>query len=267
MNEFIFDEQSIKNELDKERKIYIYDKAGSSNTIARDLCLNGEEEGSIVIVKSQTQGKGRMGRSFLSSSENGLYMSVILRPQIPAEECVNITVLGAVAVLEAIEELTNKQAQIKWVNDIYINDKKCCGILTEASIDVKSGGLNYAIIGIGVNLCPPKGGFDKEIQDIACGVYEDTCPSDFKYKLCAQIVNKLFKYYDSIQSKSYLKQYKEKSYIIGKDVDVYVGNECFVGTAVDIDENANLIVKDKNGVLHTFNSGEARVRRAGTSIT
>jgi BirA family biotin operon repressor/biotin-[acetyl-CoA-carboxylase] ligase len=208
-----------------------------------------------------------MGRSFLSSSENGLYMSVILRPKIPAEECVNITVLGAVAVLEAIEELTNKQAQIKWVNDIYINDKKCCGILTEASIDVKSGGLNYAIIGIGVNLCPPKGGFDKEIQDIACGVYEDTCPSDFKYKLCAQIVNKLFKYYDSIQSKSYLKQYKEKSYIIGKEVDVYVGNECFVGTAVDIDENANLIVKDKKGVLRTFNSGEARVRRAGTSIT
>lgn len=266
ISDFIFDERSIKKELDREHKIYIYSREGSSNAIAKDLCQNGEGEGSVVIVKSQTNGKGRMGRSFLSSSENGLYMSIILRPKIQAEECVNITVAGAVAVLESIEALSGKKAEIKWVNDIYINDKKCCGILTEAAIDLNSKGLQYAIIGIGVNLCPPKGGFDKEIEEIACGVYENQCPSDFKYKLCAQIVNRFFKYYYRLEHKEYMKTYKESSCIIGKEVDVYVGNECINGIAIDIDENANLIVEDSKSTIHTFNSGEARVRGAGKPI-
>ena len=259
--EFIFDELSIKKELNRSHKIHIYNKESSSNTIAKELCIKGEKEGSVVIVKSQTNGKGRMGRSFLSSSENGLYMSIILRPQINAEECVSITVAGAVAVLEAIEELTDKKAEIKWVNDIYINDKKCCGILTESAMDVNSGKLQYAIIGIGVNLCPPSGGFDKEIEDIACGVYENDCPKDFKYKLCAKIINNFFKHYEVLQEKNYLKLYRERSCIIGKMVDVYVGNEIVCGTAIDIDDNANLIVKDTFGKIHTFNSGEARVRK------
>ena len=263
---FIFDEKSIKKELDKEHKIYIYNKEGSSNDIAKNLCLKGEDEGSIVIVKSQTNGKGRMGRSFLSSSENGLYMSIILRPQIPAEECVNITVLCAVAVLEAIEELTDRRASIKWVNDIYINDKKCCGILTESALDTDNGKLKYAIVGIGVNLCPPKDGFDKEIEKIACGIYENQCPRDFKAKLCAKIINKFFKYYNKIEDKAYMKPYKEKSCIIGNAVDVYVGKECISGTAIDIDDKASLIVKDENGQMRTFNSGEARVRNSKKPI-
>ncbi len=264
--DFIFDEQSIKAELDREHKIYIYDKEGSSNTVAKGLCLRGEEEGSVVIVKSQTMGKGRMGRSFLSSSENGLYMSIVLRPKISAEKCVNITVAGAVAVVEAIEALTGKKAEIKWVNDIYINNKKCCGILTESAIDASNKSLDYAIIGIGVNLCPPKGGFDKEIEEIACGVYENECPRDFKTKLCAQIINKLFMYYDKLEDREYFKLYRERSCIIGNEVDVYAGNGFVSGTAIDIDEEANLIVKDENGKIHTFNSGEARVRKAGNPI-
>ena len=261
-----FNEQGIKKHLEEDHKIYIYDKESSSNLIAKELCIKGEKEGSVVIVKSQTHGRGRMGRGFLSSSENGLYMSIILRPKIPAEECVNITVLGAVAVLEAIEELTDKRASIKWVNDIYINDKKCCGILTESALDMEKGTLKYAIIGIGVNLCPPSGGFDKEIEKIACGIYESQCPRGFKAKLCAKIINNLFKYYTSPENKVYMKPYKEKSCIIGNEVDVYVGNECISGVAIDIDNSARLIVKDANDKIHTFNSGEARVRKLGKPI-
>lgn len=258
----VFDEYSVKKHLKREHCVYIYEKEKSSNDIAKQLARQGEDEGSAVVVLSQTSGKGRMGRSFISSSENGLYMSIILRPQIQAAQSVSITVAGAVAVLEAIEHLSGKECSIKWVNDIYIGEKKCCGILTEASLDFESGRLQYAVIGIGVNLCPPKGGFDSEIEEIACGVYEKECPTGFKSKLCAEIINRFFDHYEELEKKKYIDTYRKKSSIIGKEVDVYVGNDVISGVAMDIDENANLVVKGENGQSYVFGSGEARVRKA-----
>ena len=257
----VFNEFAIKQYLNREHKIHIYKQETSSNTVAKVLCQGGEAEGSVVVVESQTQGRGRMGRSFISESENGLYMSVILRPSIPADRCVNVTVMCAVAVKEAIESLTDRRCGIKWVNDIYIGEKKCCGILTEASFDFESGSLQYVVVGIGVNLCPPKGGFDKEIEEIACGVYENECPKDFKEKLCAQIINRLFYHYERFEKGEYIKEYKNASIIIGESVEVRVGDTVTYGVAVDIDDNANLIVRDENGETHSFNSGEARVRK------
>ena len=262
VNEDVLDEPNIKKHLKREHSLFIYKKETSSNTVAKALCQNGEVEGGIVIVESQTEGRGRMGRSFISNSENGLYMSIILRPKIRADKCVSITVAGAVAVAKAIEELSPVRCGIKWVNDIYIGDKKCCGILTEASMSFETGGLEYAVIGIGVNLCKPKGGFDKEIEEIACGVYENECPKGFKARLCAAIVNNFFDLYENLESKDFIEVYKEKSIIIGSFVDVYVGDTVVSGIATDIDEDANLIVVDKAGKRHTFNSGEARVRKA-----
>ena len=258
----LLDEYSVKKHLRREHKLFIYKKENSSNDIAKQLARQGVSEGGTVIVLSQTGGKGRMGRSFISNSENGLYMSIILRPQIQAAQSVSITVAGAVAVLEAIEHLSGKECSIKWVNDIYIGEKKCCGILTEASLDFESGRLQYAVIGVGVNLCPPKGGFDKEIEEIACGVYENECPPGFKSKLCAEIINRFFDHYEELEKKKYIDTYRKKSSIIGKAVDVYVGNEIISGVATDIDENANLVVKGENGQSYVFGSGEARVRKA-----
>ena len=261
-NDAMLDEYSVKKYLKREHKLYIYKKENSSNDVAKHLARQGETEGSAVVVLSQTGGKGRMGRSFISNSENGLYMSIILRPQIQAAQSVSITVAGAVAVLEAIEHLSGKECSIKWVNDIYIGEKKCCGILTEASLDFESGRLQYAVIGIGVNLCPPEGGFDREIAEIACGVYENECPSGFKSKLCAEIINSFFDHYEELEKKKYIDTYRKKSSIIGKEVDVYVGNDVICGIATDIDENANLVVKGENGQSYVFGSGEARVRKA-----
>ena len=262
----IFDSHSIGRYLKREHKLHIYKEESSSNDVAKLLCAQGEKEGGVVIVQRQTKGRGRMGRSFISSSENGLYMSLILRPSIRASECVNITVVGAVAVLLAIEECSGQDCQIKWVNDIYIREKKCCGILTEAALDFESGGVQYAVIGIGVNLCPPKEGFDQEIEKIACGVYENECPKGFKAKLCATIINKFFDLYERLEKKEYIELYRKKSNIIGKAVDVYVGDSVVTGYARDIDENANLIVADEDGNVHTFKSGEARVREQGQGL-
>ncbi len=257
-----FDEHNVGMHLKRSHEVYIYKKEDSSNNVAKRLCKEGAKEGTVVIVESQTAGRGRMGRSFLSDSENGLYMSVVLRPHISADKCVSITVAAAVAVAEAIEVLSQRECHIKWVNDIYIGDKKCCGILTEASVDFESGGLQYAILGIGVNLCPPVGGFDSAITEIACGIYEREYPCGFKSRLCAEIVNRFFDYYEHLEEKKYIDAYRQKSNIIGRKVDVYVGDRIISGVAMDVDENANLIVRDEDGKSHSFNSGEARVRKA-----
>ena len=261
-----FDEEAISRYLKREHTLHIYGVANSSNNIAKELCQGGEGEGSVVIVKSQTAGRGRLGRSFLSSSENGLYMTITLRPKMPSCDCVNITVAGAVAVARAIEETSGVMCGVKWVNDIYINEKKCAGILTESSIDFENGGVRYAVIGIGVNLCPPKGGFAPEIQDIACGIFEENYPNGYKARLCAHIINSFFDIYENLDKGEFLQEYRERSVIIGKEVDVYVGDRVLSGTAVDIDENANLVVKGEDGELHTFNSGDARVRQSGAKI-
>ena len=108
--------------------------------------------------------------------------------------------------------------------------------------------------------------FLKEIEEIACGVYENECPNGFKSRLCASIINRFFDLYERLEEKAYIELYREKSNIIGKAVDVYVGDNIVVGYAKDIDENANLLVVDKNGRVHTFNSGEARVRPQGQEL-
>lgn len=256
----IFNAASVKALMKSNHEVIVFDRESSSNTVAKELAAVNAEEGTVVIVKSQTGGKGRMGRSFISISENGLYLSIILRPELPAAQSVSITVLGAVATAEAIEETSGEKCQIKWVNDIFIRGRKVCGILTEASMNFENDQLEYAVIGIGVNISPPsKDGFPNEIKDIAGSIYQDSAPKGYKSILAAKIIDKFFEYYNEMEKKKYLKSYKEKSNIIGKPVSIYRGNEVIYGVAKDIDDDANLIVDTDSGV-RKFNSGEARVR-------
>ncbi len=257
------DKRILKSKNEKD--LIVYDKATSSNTLAKELAKNGAEEGTVVLVKSQTAGKGRLGRSFISSSENGLYFTIILRPGIQASDAIHITTIGAASLCEAIKETSGKQAKIKWVNDIYINEKKCAGILTESQINASNGTLEYAVIGMGINVLPPQNGFDEEIADIATSIYEKDAPCGYKSLLLEKILDLFFKYYKDISERSYIKSYKENSNIIGKEVDVYLGNEIIEGIAIDIDENARLVVKTNDGIK-AFSSGEARVRKAGVSL-
>lgn len=256
----IFTSDAINAHLKSPCKIVMLDKADSSNRIAKELAMSGEVEGTVVIAKSQTNGKGRMGRSFISRSENGLYMTIILKPSILAKDALAVTILGAVSVSEAIEKTAGIDTQIKWVNDIYIGKKKVSGILCEAALDFESGMLDYAVIGIGINIAPPEEGFAPEISEIATSIFENNAPCGYKSLLCAEIINTFFKYYDKINEKDYLKIYKRKSNVLGKEIEIDVGGKTTCGEAIDIDENANLILKTEDGIK-TFNSGDARIKR------
>ena len=195
----MFSKYSIEKYLLTDAEILVLDQIDSTNNLAKQLAQQGAREKTIVIAKSQTNGKGRMGRSFVSESENGLYLTIILRPRLPMEQCVNITVLGAVALNEAILEVCNKESQIKWVNDIYINEKKVSGILTEASFDFESGSMQYAVIGMGINVYEPNGGFSEEIRDIAGAIFEKPTQGEIKSKLCAKIIDRFFYHYERIE--------------------------------------------------------------------
>ncbi|MEE0807769.1 MAG: biotin--[acetyl-CoA-carboxylase] ligase, partial [Acutalibacteraceae bacterium] len=149
--------------------ITVLDETHSTNDVARELARQGAEEFSCVLSKRQTGGRGRMGRKFFSY-DGGVYLSVVLRPDINPKDSLFITVAAAVAMAEVIEEVSGKRALIKWVNDIYIDGKKVCGILTEGSISGES--LQFAILGVGVNLSLPKENFPTEISNIAGSVFD-----------------------------------------------------------------------------------------------
>ncbi|MDO4960439.1 MAG: biotin--[acetyl-CoA-carboxylase] ligase, partial [Eubacteriales bacterium] len=147
------------------------DVIDSTNTAVKARAAAEPGEGLIIIARQQTAGRGRMGRRFHSPMGTGVYMSILLRPKMPASDAVHITAAAAVAAAEAIEEVCPAigpgGVQIKWVNDLFLDDKKICGILTEAGISVENTYLEYAVLGLGFNIRTPEGGWPEEIKDTA----------------------------------------------------------------------------------------------------
>jgi len=232
---------------------------GSTNTIAKEMAAKGAKEGTVIIALEQTHGRGRMGRSFYSPKGSGIYLSVILRPKLSIEDSLLITTCAAVAVARAIETVAAVEAQIKWVNDIYLAGKKVCGILTEASLDFESGGLEYAVVGIGINIAAA--GFPDEIKDIAGSIFSEK-PKDkpVSSMLVAEILNNISEMASAITDKKYLDEYRKRSFLIGKDIYIIRGSQIIKARAVDIDDQARLVVEYEDHTKEALNSGEVSVR-------
>lgn len=231
-----------------DRLIEVYDTIGSTNTRAKELATLGAESGSIVISDEQTVGRGRFDRRFESKRGNGLYISIILRPDIPMSESMRITAYAAVAAARAIESFGVKDIKIKWVNDLYLSGKKICGILTEGSWDLEGGRMEYAVVGIGINLGDAE--FSGELKGKASSVYSETGIKIPRCALAAEIVRNL-----ENTTEEYMEEYRSRSCVIGKKVRVNNGNDCFEAQILGIDENGFLIAK-KDENLITVNAGE-----------
>ena len=189
-------------------------------------------------------------------------MTILLRPKIHASNSFLVTTAAAVAVSEAIESLSNKEAKIKWVNDIYCDNKKVSGILTEASIDFESGMVDYAILGIGINVKPPKEGFTEEIQDIATSIldYDPSISVDIRSRLIAEVLNRFWLYYETIENKSFIASYKSRSLLIGKDINIFSKNSLEKANVIEIDDECRLRVKMEDGSIRLLSSGEVSIR-------
>ncbi len=240
--------------------IYTYKTIPSTNEIAKQLVLNEAKHGTVIIAEEQTSGKGRMGKSFYSPPNTGIYMSIILRENLSALNPVLITTSSCVAICDAIYKVTGIECQIKWINDIYINNKKVGGILAETSIDFKDKNMNYLIIGIGINFNKPKFNFPTEFKEIAGAIYQDNNTEVSKNKLCSEIINNILNIIPKINNYDFISEYKKRSLILNKEILYIINNIKYKGKAIDINKDGYLIVKHNDGSIKTLNSSEITIR-------
>ena len=243
-----------------EVDVQVYTSVASTNTLLKAWAEDGCAEGTVAAAEEQTAGRGRRGRGFFSPRGTGLYLSILLRPESSAGAALAITTTAAVAAAEAIEALSGEAAQIKWVNDIYMRGKKVCGILTEASLDVETGGLRYAIVGIGINVLPPPDGFPDELQEIAGAVFEDSAPPDFRCRLAAELLDRFFARYRALGSEDCFEAYRRRCLVLGRRVTVLSGGIAVgEGEAVSLERDYSLRLRWDDGTESLLNSGEVSV--------
>lgn len=258
-NDFLSEQSIVPNLHTKAlgKKIDVFKTIDSTNNFAKSLAQLGAEHGTTVISEVQTQGKGRMGRSFYSPLGMGIYMSVILRPKLSVEHSLLITSCAAVAVAEAIEKVSGVECKIKWVNDIYAGGKKLCGILTEASVNVEQGGLEYAIVGMGINVQNVT--FPKNVADIATSIKLETGENISRSLLAAEVLNCLEEKLESITDKSFIEEYRRRSNLMGKRITVTQGDNVYEASCTGIDEYGRLLIKLDNGEDRALSSGTIRL--------
>lgn len=244
----------------RELELQVLPTVPSTNALVRERANQGCPEGLTVIANTQTAGRGRMGRSFFSPPETGLYLSLLLRPtQYEPRQAVRLTAVAAVAMCEAIEAVSGREAGIKWVNDVYVQGKKVCGILTEGSFDLESGGLDSMVLGAGVNVYPPGEGFPPELSAIAGTVF-DSPRSDGKNRLAAEFLNRFLDCYYAPGDVGYIEKYRDRSLVVGKPVTVLSGGTARPALACGIDEECRLLVRYETGATEVLSYGEVSVR-------
>lgn len=242
--------------------ILCFESIDSTNTRAKLLAASGAPEGTVLIADSQTAGRGRLGRSFQSPPRSGIYMSVILRPNCPPAELMHLTCAAAVAACDAVETAIGFRPGIKWINDLVADKKKLAGILTELSIDPKSGLVDYAVVGIGINCSQQPKDFPLEIRDIACSAAMVTGSPIDRSRLAAAMICSLEKMSRELLTKKIdiIERYRSNCVTIGAEVVVLRGEAQRCGKALDVDENGALTVAFNDGLTETVNSGEVSVR-------
>ena len=238
-------------------RMEIHKTLDSTNTRAKAVAATGAPHGYLVIAESQVSGRGRFGRPFFSPEHSGVYITYVLRPKMLAEQAVMITSMAAVAVARAIETVADVEVKIKWVNDLYINARKVCGILCEASMDFESGQLEYAVLGIGINVTAMS--FPAELADIATSIENECGRSVSRSRLIAEISNQLEALYNQLETREFMKESRERSNVIGREVVVLRGDERFAAKVLDIDESGRLVIQTAEGVSRV-GSGEISLK-------
>ena len=245
-------------------RLDVRSEADSTNRIVRAFGAAGEPEGLVVVADRQTAGRGRLGRSFHSPAGTGAYLTLLVRPRLDPSEALWLTTAAAVAAAQAIEAVAGSEASIKWVNDIYVGERKVCGILTEAAMGPERGTLEYAAVGIGINVRPPEGGFPEELRGIAGAILPagDARP-DARSRLIAGVLTRFWGFYRALPAHSFHAEYCRRSCVVGRPVTVFQGRRTWSGLAVGIDEECRLLVERPDGAVEALSSGEVSVRPAG----
>jgi BirA family biotin operon repressor/biotin-[acetyl-CoA-carboxylase] ligase len=245
------------------RNVISYRKVDSTNIVAYELAEKGMKEGAIILADEQVKGKGRHGRHWSSPSKGGIYMSCILRPSIAPNEISRITLLAAIAVAQAIRDVTSLEVTIKWPNDIMMNGKKLCGILTEMKAEQDS--VDFVVLGIGINVNVPV----KQLPKGAASIKEELHRRGGKInlsrvELTKRVLERLEEYYNLMKSEGFepiIDIWKDLSVMIGSRVKVVLPGKTFEGLAHDINPDGALVVRTESGVLEKISSGDVLMVR------
>lgn len=252
--------RSYLNDNCKDLRPEVFVRVDSTNSVCLEKALEGESEGYVAVAGSQSAGRGRRGKAFFSPAESGIYMSLLLRPVgLSEDQVLRFTTMAAAAVSEAIEAVSEKKAEIKWVNDVFVNGKKVCGILSEASYGIENRNLECVIIGIGINAYEPSGGFPSAISDVAGCVFDEP-KTGLKNRLTAEVLNRFMDYYKKLPDTPYSAEYIKRSMVTGKDVTVHKGKEQLPAHVLGIDNEFGLKVLYEDGTVEVLRSGEISIK-------
>ena len=243
-------------------QVHWFDTIDSTNTRAKEMARSGAPHGTVLVAGHQTQGRGRMGRSFSSPKDLGIYLSVILRPNCAAEQLMHLTCAAAVAMCDATENTAGIRPKIKWINDLVVNSKKLGGILTELSLVPGSDRVEYAIVGIGINCNQTPADFPEEIRSIATSLLQITGNTPDRSALAAAMIHALMDMDSKLlyQQNTIMDSYRKNCITLGKEVVVLRGDKKRCGTALDVDCSGGLLVRFAGGKEETVSSGEVSVR-------
>lgn len=244
----------------KDARLHVFDTVTSTNDLLRNAAEQGAPEFTVYAARQQTAGKGRQGRQFYSPPQSGLYLSMLLRPQISAADVLALTPMAAVAAAEAVEQCSGQRVRIKWVNDLLLHEKKICGILAEAKFSADSV-PEFVIVGIGINLTEPAGGFPKELQEIAGAVFpQDAGSAETFAESAAALTAALLRQYRNLPQKGYLSGYRERLCVLGRPITVNENGIERPATALAVDDDLRLLVRYSDGSEQWRSTGEIRIR-------
>lgn len=252
----LLSEDKIRAYAKGDYLITIADSVTSTNTILKEQARKGAPHGTVLIAKEQTAGRGRLGRSFYSPDSSGLYMSVVLRLDCDNVFSELITPAAAVAVVRALISQGVKNPGIKWVNDIYCDEKKICGILTEVEFSALTSTPEFFIVGIGINLDTKI--FPDDIKDIAGSAFKN---SDFDINLLsAHILDNLLSLCENADPKSFLSEYKNLSILNNRKVSLISAGKITPALVIGIDDSFRLVVKFPDDSISHINTGEVSIK-------
>jgi len=245
--------EEIKAEINTDiigKDVFCFKSISSTNTYAKEIAENGVKEGAVVIAEIQTHGRGRKNKIWLSPF-GGLWLSLVLRPKISAERGMFVTMLVSVAVSQAIKEVTGLEPVIKWPNDVLINKKKVCGILTE--FDTKGNIINYAVVGIGINV---NNKINDDIKEIATSLSIEFGSNIPRLKFLKSVIKYIDNNYKKLIKGDFStikKLWMSYSKIIGKKVNIKDNGNTISGKIYAIDDNGFLLLKTKEGIHEILN--------------
>ena len=244
------------------RELHCLDTIDSTNSYAKRIAMTGAPEGTVVIANDQTAGRGRMGRQFQSPRDKGIYLSVLLRPEMEPQRLMPVTAMAGVAVCDAVEKVCGVRPGLKWPNDPGIGNRKLCGILTEMSLEGETGRVQYLVLGIGINVGQEAEDFSPDVAAIATSLSAYLGRPVSRPELAAALIHELERLYETLKAgdlSDYLNAYRRDCVNLGKTVQL-LGEEREVVTAVDIDGEFGLVVRTGDGAEKTVRSGEVSVR-------